>query len=132
MRKYARVFKYINAYKGGVALYILFIVLSIIFSIISIGMLMPFFELIFNGDKGGAGLIKQSDNAIVKYIRDFLMQSISQSGNEVAGKLKTLTMICILIIVSIFLKNVFLYLSFYVLNPLMNKVVNQLRSDLFE
>jgi len=43
MKKYARVFKYINAYKGSIALYVLFIILSILFSIISIGMLMPFF-----------------------------------------------------------------------------------------
>ena len=42
MRKYARVFKYINAYKGGVALYILFIILSIIFSIVSIAMFITY------------------------------------------------------------------------------------------
>src|SRR6476661_6728707 len=132
MKKYGRIFKYLNAYRGGIFLYIVFIVLSIFFSIVSIGMLMPFFELIFNGDKGSSGLIKQSDNVVVKYIRDFLMQSITQSGNEIQGKLKTLTLICALIIVSIFLKNVFLYLSFYVLNPLKNKVVNRLRSDLYE
>lgn len=132
MKKYARIFKYINAYRGSVVLYVLFIILSIFFSIVSIGMLMPFFELIFNGDKGSSGLIKASDNAIVAYIRDFLMQSITESGNELSGKLKTLTLICGLIIVSIFLKNLFLYLSFYVLNPLKNKVVNQLRSDLYD
>jgi subfamily B ATP-binding cassette protein MsbA len=132
MRKYARVFKYINAYRGSVLLYVLFILLSIVFSIVSIGMLMPFFELIFNGDKSSAGLVKDSENTIVKYIRDFLMQRISKSGNEVTGKLETLTLICGLIISSIFLKNLFLYLSYYVLNPLKNKVVNRLRSDLYE
>src|SRR5688500_18317840 len=123
MKKYARIFKYINAYRGGVLLYILFIILSIAFSIVSIGMLMPFFELIFNGDSGSSGLIKETDNAIVAYIRNFLLQSIQESGNELSGKLKTLTLICGLIIVSIFLKNLFLYLSFYVLNPLKNKIV---------
>lgn len=132
MKKYGRIFKYINAFRGSVVLYVLFIALSILFSILSIGMLMPFFELIFNGDKGGSGLIKQSDNMIVAYIRDFLLQSIKEGGSEVAGKLKTLTLICGLIILSIFLKNLFLYLSFYVLNPLKNKVVNRLRSDLYE
>lgn len=132
MKKYARIFTYINAYRGSVALYVLFIILSIVFSIVSIGMLMPFFELIFNGDKSSAGLIKSSDNAIVKYIRDFLLQRISASGNEITGKIQTLTLICALIITSIFLKNLFLYLSFYVLNPLKNKIVNRLRSDLYE
>jgi subfamily B ATP-binding cassette protein MsbA len=132
MKRYARIFKYINAYRSSVMLYVLFILLSIVFSIVSIGMLMPFFELIFNGDSGSAGLIKESENGIVKYIRNFLLQSISVSGDPVLGKLKTLTLICGLIIGSIFLKNTFLYLSFYVLNPLKNKVVNRLRSDLYE
>src|SRR6476661_5523436 len=132
MKKYGRIFKYLNAYRGGIFLYIVFIVLSIFFSIVSIGMLMPFFELIFNGDKGSSGLIKQSDNVIVSYIRDFLLHSIRESGNEVQGKIQTLSLICGLIIVSILLKNLFLYLSFYVLNPLKNKLVNQLRSDLYE
>src|SRR5215217_1164509 len=103
MKKYGRIFKYLNAYRGGILLYILFIILSILFSIISIGMLMPFFELIFNGDKGSSGLIKESDNVIVAHIRDFLMRSIRESGTEVAGKIKTLTLICALIIVSILL-----------------------------
>ncbi|HEX8314481.1 MAG TPA: hypothetical protein VF609_05800, partial [Flavisolibacter sp.] len=53
MKKYARVFKYLSHYKGEAALYILFILLSIIFSLISLGMLFPFLEMIFNGDKPG-------------------------------------------------------------------------------
>jgi subfamily B ATP-binding cassette protein MsbA len=132
MKRYARIFKYINAYRGSVVLYVLFIALSIFFSIASIGMLMPFFELIFNGDNGSGGLVKESDNAVVAYIRDYLLRSITESGDEITGKLKTLTLICGLIIGSIFFKNLFLYLSFYVLNPLKNKLVNQLRSDLYE
>jgi subfamily B ATP-binding cassette protein MsbA len=132
MKKYARIFKYISAYKGSVVLYIIFIVLSTFFSIVSIGMLSPFFELIFYGDSGTTAIVTRSDSAIVRFIRGFLMQSISDSGNALAGKLRTLALICGLIIASIFLKNLFLYLSFYVLNPLKNKVVNRLRSDLYE
>ena len=47
------------------------------------------------------------------------------------GKLATLGIICGLIIGSIFFKNLFLYLSFYILNPLKNRIVNLLRSDLY-
>jgi subfamily B ATP-binding cassette protein MsbA len=94
-------------------------------------MLMPFLELIFNGDTSGVGgLMKDTTNPVVKYIRDFLVDNIS-GGDPIAGKLKTLGLICTLIILSIFLKNLFLYLSFYVLNPLKNKIVNQLRGELY-
>ena len=49
----------------------------------------------------------------------------------ISGPLGILGLICIIIIVSIFLKNLFLYLSYYVLNPLKNKVVNSLRPELY-
>jgi subfamily B ATP-binding cassette protein MsbA len=88
-------------------------------------------ELIFNADQNTTGLLKETNNPVVRYIRDFLLENIEKTGSGVEGKLKTLGLICIVIIISIFLKNLFLYLSFYILNPLKNGVVNSLRSDLY-
>src|SRR6185503_6580188 len=124
MKQYSRLFGYLGHHKGKIALYFLFTLLSIVFSIVSIGMLMPFLQLIFLGDKG----VKISgNNAVVTFINDFLTNSIQTRGN-----IKTLGYICILMISFIILKNLFLYLSIYVLNPLKNKVVNQLREDLYD
>ena len=94
---------------------------------------MPFLELIFNGDKSAMGdLTKESNNPVIKYIRDALVNRINNSTvNKTDGLLNTLGLICILIVVSIFLKNLFLYLSYYILNPMKNSVVNTLRSDLY-
>jgi subfamily B ATP-binding cassette protein MsbA len=104
-------------------------VLSIIFSIVSIGMLMPFLELIFNGSSSGmGGLVQQSSNPVVSAIRKSLLSSVSDPK---VGRVKTLELICIFIITSIFLKNLFLYLSSYVLNPTKNSIVNRLRADLY-
>jgi subfamily B ATP-binding cassette protein MsbA len=128
MKQYARVFKYIRQYKAEAFLYILFIILSIIFSLVSVGMLFPFLEMIFNGDKGSAGtLAGKSDNPVVVFVRDLLQESITKRGS-----VSTLALICILIVVSIFLKNLFLYLAYYILNPLKNKIVNRLRNELYE
>jgi subfamily B ATP-binding cassette protein MsbA len=129
MKKYARVFRYISQYKSDAFLYILFIVLSIIFSLVSLGMLFPFLEMLFNGDKAGtSGLIGNADSAIVRYVRNLLAQSINGPG----GKEGTLAWICVFIIASIFLKNVFLYLAYRILNPLKNKIVNRLRDELYD
>src|SRR5579875_3061971 len=101
MNKYARVFTYLKNYKGQIFLYFLFVILSIVFSIVSVGMLMPFLELIFNGDQNGmTGLMKGASNPIVGFIRDFLLSSIQKGGNGIEGKLNTLGLICILIILS--------------------------------
>lgn len=133
MKNYSRIFRYIRAHKGKAMLYFLFTTLSIAFSIISIGMLMPFLELIFYGDQSGlSGLTKQSDNKVVAYIRDFLTSSVSGGGNELAGKFQTLGIICLLIIISIFFKNFFLYLAYSVLNPLKNGIVTRLRAELYD
>ena len=132
MKKYSRIFGYLGSYKSGIFLYFLFIILSVVFSIVSVGMLMPFLELIFNGDKSTANaLLKDTTNPVVKLIRDALTDSINNSTNRTKGLLNTLALICIFIVVSIFLKNLFLYLSYYVLNPMKNNVVNRLRSELY-
>lgn len=129
MKKYARVFTYLSQYKGEAVLYIVFILLSIVFSLVSFGMLLPFLEMIFNGDQLGesGGMLGNSTNPVVNYIRNFLTDSIQQRGS-----IPTLGIICILIIVSIFFKNLFLYLAYYVLNPLKNKIVNRLRTELYD
>ncbi len=123
MKQYSRIFRYLRAYRGKILLYFLFTLLSIVFSIVSIGMLMPFLQLIFTG----GGTFADSDNPVIKWVNNFLNNSLEGRGKE-----KTLLFICILMVTFITLKNFFLYLSYYVLNPLKNKVVNQLREDLYD
>ncbi len=129
MKKYARVFAYLSQSKGEAVLYIVFILLSILFSLVSFGMLLPFLEMIFNGNKMGlaTNVLGDSSNPVVNTIRSFLNESI-----RVRGSVQTLGIICILIIISIFFKNLFLYLAYYVLNPLKNRIVNRLRIELYE
>lgn len=129
MKKYARVFRYIRKYKSDAFLYILFIVLSIIFSLVSLGMLFPFLEMLFNGEKvGTSGFITSNDSKAVLYVRELLVESIKGPN----GKVGTLAWICVFIVISVFLKNFFLYLAYRVLNPLKNKIVNRLRDELYE
>ncbi|MCZ2459604.1 MAG: ABC transporter ATP-binding protein/permease [Chitinophagales bacterium] len=129
MKKYSRVFKYLNGYKRRIGLYFLCIFLSVIFSIVSVGMLMPFLDLIFKGNTGASELVKSTSNPVLKFVRDMLLDMIGSSSN---GKLKALAIICILILIFIFLKNLFLYFSFYVLNPVKNEISNKLRAELYE
>ena len=86
-------------------------------------MLMPFLQLIFVGTRPPGS----SSNVIVQSVNDFLNDSLNTRG-----KIPTLGFICILMIIFILLKNLFLYLSYYILNPLKNQVVNHLREDLYD
>lgn len=125
MKQYSRIFQYLKAYKGKIFLYFLFTLLGIVFSIVSVGMLMPFLQLIFTGNEGA--LTSGSKNAVIQWINEYL-----DNLKNTKGKIPTLGFICLLMISFIILKNLFIYLSYYVLNPLKNKIVNQLREDLYD
>src|SRR5688572_24137073 len=131
MRQYSRIFSYLGEFKGKIFLYFLFTLLSIFFSIVSIGMLMPFLQLIFTDPRPEcAGCITMggvSDHPVVNFFNTFLADSIRNRG-----KVATLGFICLLMISFIILKNLFLYLSYYVLNPLKNTIVNRLREELYD
>ncbi len=131
MKKFIRIISYIREYKAYMAWYSLFITLSIVFGLFSLGMLMPFMDLIFGSSElTGAVKIATSANGsanIKDIVYGFLQESIVAHG-----KVTALGWICLAIIVNIFLKNLFLYLSFYFLAPIRNGVTRKYSRLLYE
>ncbi|MGZ8558286.1 MAG: ABC transporter ATP-binding protein [Chitinophagaceae bacterium] len=126
MKKYSRIFGYLSKHKGKIALYFVCTILATLFGVISIGMLIPFFGLIFDtGQSSGGDMIKT--NVLGSYITDTLVQIINEKG-KVAG----LTTICIFIIIATVLKNSFLYLSNRISVPLRSLIITQLRGELYD
>jgi len=129
MKQFQRIFKYLRDYKGKIVLYFLCILLSIVFSMVSLAMLAPFLKLLFNQED----LITVRPESILSAsdLLDFLMYQISklilENGPEAA-----LAFICVIIIAAILLKNVFLYLSYRILAPMRNGVLTRLRGDLYD
>jgi subfamily B ATP-binding cassette protein MsbA len=121
MRKYSRVFRYLKNYKGKIVIYFIFTILSILFSLISFAALAPFFELIFLGNTHSLSQTSLAHN--------FIPESFNITQFT---KLQMLAAICVLLLICIFFKNLFLYLSQYVLNPLKNTIVTKFRSDLYQ
>lgn len=127
MKKYARVFRLLRGHTWQLVAYFVCIVLSTVFSILSLGMLMPFLELIFVG-KSGALETAASAN---KGLQDWLSQTM-HNYSSAHSPMALLMLICALMLTSIVLKNLFLYLSYYILNPLKNKIVTDLRSLMYD
>lgn len=125
MNKYSRIFSYLQFYKGNIVLYFICILLSVVFSVVSMGMLAPFFDLIFLGDDGSN--LKEADNPITDLVSNTMLY-FSNSLNP----LYALGFICVVIIITIFLKNLFLYLSLNILNPIKNSIVTRLRAELYD
>jgi subfamily B ATP-binding cassette protein MsbA len=121
MKKFFRIISYIKEYKAQMAWYGLFITLSIVFSLFSLGMLTPFLDLIFGKSALNSLPVNTIDASSIKdVIYGFLQNNIAKYGKSYA-----LGWICLFIIVSIFLKNLFLYLSYYFLAPIRNEVTRK-------
>ena len=129
MKKFFRIVSYIKEYKTYMGWYGLFILLSILFSLFSLGMLTPFLDLIF-GNNAFASFtpVSVTDSSNIKdLIYQFLQDTIKANGKGYA-----LGWICVFIIVSIFFKNLFLYLAFYFLAPIRNMVTKKYSKLLYD
>lgn len=128
MKKYSRLFSYLSNLKTNIFLYVVFTILSVIFSIVSLGMLIPFLDLIFNPEKKVYVLPEGGLNSanMLQTFNYYITQMI-----DTHSTLYALGAICVVIIIAIFLKNLFLYLTYYVLSPMRNMIITRLRSDLY-
>lgn len=128
MKRFSRILFYLRSQKRNIVLYVLFNLLSILFSLVSLAMLAPFLQMLFGKEKfieAKPGLAFSAES-ILDYLKFLVAGFIKQHGEVYA-----LGAICVIIIVSIFLKNLFTYLSFRVLAPMRNYVMTKLRSDLY-
>ncbi len=129
MKSFSRILFYLRDQKKNIVLYFVFNLLSILFSLVSLAMLAPFLQLLFGQDK----LITQAPEITLKgasignYIKYLLSEIIIKYNDKVVA----LGFICVVIITTIFFKNLFTYLGFRVLSPMRNYVMTKLRSDLF-
>lgn len=128
MKSLTIIFQYIRKYPGLVALYFLLNLLSAFFSLMSLTLLAPFLALIFGIQEGsGIATSRFSLGGVTDTFYGYLTEMLSSDG----GKVKALGFICTILLTAILLKNIFLYLSMYVLTPIRNSIINDMRSDMF-
>ncbi|WP_235785958.1 ABC transporter ATP-binding protein [Sediminibacterium sp. C3] len=131
MKRFERILFYLRSQRKNIVLYVLFNLLSIAFSLISLVMLAPFLGLLFAKEKlitakPTLRFPQDGADAVLAHLKYYLSMLIQEQGEVYA-----LGAICIVIIVAIFFKNAFTYLSFRVLAPMRNYVMTKLRSDLY-
>ena len=130
MKSLRTIFRYIKKYPRLIISYFGFNILSAIFGVLSLGLLSPFLMLIFKqGDLPkigtGAGFFNRINP--INYFKEW----ISGLLNEPGGNIKALIVICMVVFCAILLKNLFAYLSMYFLNPIRNRILNDMRSSMY-
>ena len=128
MKRFSRIFFYLRDQTSNIILYFVFNLLSIVFSLISLAMLAPFLQLLFGKEKlvDVKPPLVMSVNGLIQYLKYFISLLIRQHN-----ELYALGAICGIIILSIFLKNVFYYLTLRTVTPIRNHVMTRLRADLY-
>jgi ABC-type multidrug transport system fused ATPase/permease subunit len=122
--------KYLRPYRSETLYCILFNVLTVIFSTVSISMLLPFFNILFDQQKP----IETPPSAWHFSISSVLEQLNWQFSELIrtSGKESALVAVCIFIIITIFLKNAFKYLALASISPVRMGIERDIRTDVFE
>ncbi len=123
MDGFSNILTYLKNYKGLIYLSIVFNVLLSLFTVISIPVIIPFFQLLFNRIPN----IDNTKTGIEGWLNKQFVQLIESLGKEQA-----LMYVCIAIVVIFLLKNLFRYLAMYCISPVRNGVVRDIRKALHD
>lgn len=119
-----RLLSQIRNYKKNFALSIFSNILYSIFTIISIPLLVPFFNILF--DRSDSVPIRPEGNNINEWTKYLISNYIQEYGKET-----TLLYVCLLLIAVFFFKNAFRYLAMVAITPMRYGIIYDLRKKLF-
>ena len=128
MKRFSRILFYLKDKKQNIGLYIVFNLSSVLFNLVSLALLAPFLQMLFSEDK--TTIVKPTFSFSANGVQDFIKFEMNQLI-ILHSKTYALAAVCILIVISVFFKNIFIYLSYRVLAPMRNYVMTKLRSDLY-
>lgn len=127
MSNLLKILKYIKPYSSYVILNISSNILSILFSLFSLTMIIPFLGVLFETEKKtySSSEISFSLSSIKENLYSFLSSTIDDKG-----KIEALMFMCLLVLVMFFLKNLFRYIALFYLTPIRNGIIHDIRMDL--
>lgn len=134
MRKVFGVLKYIRGYWNYAFLNIFSNIISVVFSLFSLTMVIPFLDLLFQADSNkytqlisaGAPNVGFSVRSALDYLNYYFAQLIVSQG-----KINALIIICVSVVIVFFIKNVFRYLALYFMAPVRNGIVKDIRNTIY-
>ena len=122
-----RLLRYYAPYKRLIGFAVVSNLLMSLFMVVSIPVLQPFLQILFNPDEFKQTRDGSGFQRIESQINGFFGNLIAQYGREQA-----LLIVCIFLVVTFFGKNLFRYLSLYFLAPVRNGIVRDIRGKLVD
>lgn len=128
MKIFLKFFRYLKTYLKPLIAANGFMLLFVVFSVISIGLVMPFMDLLFNPEMGN---ISESVKFSFFNLQEYLTYQLKRFTEQYTKK-ELLGYISILMIVSFFLKNLFAYLQKYFMSIVEQGMIQDIQLDLYK
>ena len=127
MHFFIKILKYIKSYSSYVFLNICSNIFSVIFSLFSLTMIIPFLGILFGTQEKvyEAQPLSLNASSIKENFYLFITTTIDNQGN-----VEALLLICVIVLIMFLLKNLFRYLALFFLTPIRNGVIHDIRMDL--
>lgn len=133
MKTYLRILAYAKPYGRFVPVYLIYAFLSIVFGLLNFTLLKPLFDVIFeqvDPEQLVTFQEKPDFSFSINYFTHLFNYNFLQISEEY-GRLGTLFYVCIIIVLSVFLSNLFTYLSGVILAKVRAVVIKKMRMDIF-
>jgi len=127
MHYFLKILNYIKPYSPFAILNILSNIISVLFSLVSLTMVIPFLGILFGTQEKvyNAQPLSFKTDAIKDNFYALISSIIDKKG-----EIEALLFICILVLTTFFFRNLFRYLALYFLTPIRNGIVHDIRMDL--
>jgi len=127
VKNYFRILRFMVPYKGRAVTSVVFNMLTVVFSLFSLTMIVPFLNVLFSQERNyvlqpWSASVKVLLNNFNYYLSDFVVQH---------GQLEALSLISLLVVFLFLLKNTTRYLAMYYLAPIRNGVVHDIRREVY-
>ena len=134
MNTYLRILAYARPYRRYFPTYISYALLAIVFGLLNFTLLKPLFDVIFE-QVGKDELQVYANKPDFSFSVNYFMHLFNHYFLQVAdtyGRFGTLAYVCIIIVISVFLSNLFAYLSGVVLAKVRADIIQGMRVHIFD
>ncbi len=128
MKKFKRILSYIKPYTGYAGLNVFFNLLTIIFSVLNFALLIPFLNLLF----GVTQLVTEKPE--FRLTTQGLLDSLNYHISQIIihqGRIDALVFICLLILISFFLRNISRFLAMFFMAKVRIGAIKGIRNDIY-
>ncbi len=130
MKIILRIFGYAKKLNLFIPQYIIFVLLGVIFSVFNLALIVPLLDVLFKQETAEVIVRPESFEFSTSYLKDSFYYYFTQIINQY-GEKQALLFVCVVVLTSVLMANLFRYLSAIISARIRLDVVKYLRMDIF-